>query len=167
MAEFKLEETTGEEHPKDEDRLTRKYEAIPDDSVFEAKVTKIEVRPHPFFKDDEGNPEIKVNFQFTFDDGEGKRILFGETPTTFTTHPDCKLRNWVQQILGGIEVPAGYNLNTDTLVDSPVRIVVGLRTWKDRDTNEDKWRNSVKDVMYAKTLASVPNTGSAYVEEPF
>jgi hypothetical protein len=64
-------------------------------------------------------------------------------------------------------LPAGYNLNTDTLVDSPVRIVVGLRTWKDRDTNEDKWRNSVKDVMYAKTLASVPNTGSAYVEEPF
>jgi hypothetical protein len=82
MAEFKLEETTGEEHPKDEDRLTRKYEAIPDDSVFEAKVTKIEVRPHPFFKDDEGNPEIKVNFQFTFDDGEGK--LPPPSPPTLT-----------------------------------------------------------------------------------
>lgn len=147
MPTFELVESTQPESSSG----SSEYEPIEEDTVIEATVAAVEVRPHPFFKDDEGNAEMKVNFEFHFERDGKKRKLWGDTPTTFTTHPDCKLRNWVQQILGGNELPAGFKLNTDTLINTPVRIVVEYRTWKDRTTGEPKWRNSVKDVMYSKS----------------
>jgi hypothetical protein len=159
MATFELEET--KEAPPGE---RKGFDPIADDTIIEAVVNSVEVKPHKFFKDDEGNPEIKVNFEFGLrGEFEGKnRKLWGDTPTTFTTHPDCKLRNWVQQILGGQELPPGFKLNTDDLVNQPVRVVVEYREWKDKDTNETKWRNGVKDLMYSKTAG-----GPIFEEEPF
>lgn len=161
MAVFELEESVGPE-PGESGGGYKAFDPIAEDTVIEAKIGTIEVRPHPFFKDDDGNPEIKVNWEFLFELNGDKRKLWGDTPTTFTTHPDCKLRNWVQQALGGGELPAGFKANTDTLTGNPIRIVVGYREWKDADGNK-KWRNSVKDVMYSKGASSAPT----FMEEPF
>lgn len=151
MPTFELQETTGTDEPGSGGGERKPFTPIDEDTVIEATLAAVKVEPHKFFKDDEGNPEIKVNFEFHFELDGQKRKLWGDTPTTFTTHPDCKLRNWVQQILGGNELPAGFKLNTDTLINTPVRIVVEHRTWTDKQTGETKWRNGVKDVMYSKS----------------
>lgn len=148
MTTFELVEQTESDAPERSGR--REYSRIEEDTVLEATVANVEVRPHPFFKDDNGEPQMKVNFEFNFTMDGQKRKLWGETNTTFTTHPDCKLRNWAQQILGGNELPAGFKLNTETLLNTPVRIVVGVEEWTDKKTGERRWKNIVKDVMYSK-----------------
>lgn len=162
MAVFELEETTAPEGGGSGGER-KAFTPIDEDTVFEATVGDVEVRPHPFFKDDDGNPEIKVNWEFLFDIDGQKRKLWGDTPTTFTTNPDCKLRNWVQQALGGQELVAGFKANTDALKGNRVRIVVGYREWTDKNSGEKKWRNFVKDVMYSKGGGSAPT----FLEEPF
>lgn len=159
MPTFELVETAGGSEGGGGSTERKPFEPIEEDTVIEAVVAAVKVEPHKHFKDDEGNPEIKVNFEFNFELNGQKRKLWGDTPTTFTTHPDCKLRNWVQQILGGGELPAGFKLNTDTLVDTPVRIVVGYRSW-DKDGKKG-WKNEVKDLMYSK------NSAASTFEDPF
>lgn len=159
MAVFELKESDVPDPATQGER--KEFTPIAEDTVIEATIAKVEVRPHPFFKDDEGNPQIGVNWEFNFEIDGQKRKLWGETPTTFTTHPDCKLRNWVQQALGGGELPAGFKANTDALVGNPVRIIVGYQEWtKD---GQQKWKNLVKDVMYSKTSGG---SSSSYVD-PF
>lgn len=161
MPEFQLVESAQPDPASGGDR--KQYDPIPEDTIIEATLVSVDVRPHPFFKDDNGDAEMKVNFEFNFEYNGEKRKLWGETPTTFTTHPDCKLRNWVQQILGGGELPAGFKLNTDTLKDNKVRIVVGYRDWMSKDTPPvKKWRNEVKDVMHARSAHALLDG-----EEPF
>lgn len=163
MAVFELEESVGPEPGGGYEPGERKpFGPIEEDTVVEATIGKIEIRPHPFFKDDNGEPEIKVNWEFDFELDGAKRKLWGDTPTTFTTHPDCKLRNWVQQALGGGELKTGDKANTDDLSGNRVRIVIGYREWVDKNTGEKKWRNSVKDIMYSKS-AGTPS----FLEEPF
>lgn len=150
MPTFELQESLLDDSGGDGER--KAFQPIAEDTVIEATLAAVEVRPHPFFKDDNGDPEIKVNFEFHFEwDGNKARKMWGDTPTTFTTHPDCKLRNWVQQLLGGNELPAGFKLNTDTLIGTKARIVVSYREWDDKQNpGQKKWRNDVKDVMYSK-----------------
>lgn len=162
MPVFELEESALPDPVSGGERKT--YEPIEDGTVVEAEIGGIEVRPHPFFKDKEtGEPEIKVNWEFNFELNGQKRKIWGETPTTFTTHPDCKLRNWVQQALGGGELPAGFKANTDNLTGNKVRIVIEYREWNDKQTGAKKWKNEVRDVMYSKS----PAAGPSFLEEPF
>lgn len=163
MAVFQLEESVGAEPGESGGFSAKKFEPIEDGTVVEAEVGTIEVRPHPFFKDDAGEPEIKVNWEFSFELGGQKRKLWGDTPTTFTTHPDCKLRNWVQQSLGGGELPTGFKANTDALTGNKVRIVIAYREWNDKATGEKKWKNEVRDLMYSKSPTAAPS----FMEEPF
>lgn len=123
---------------------------IEDDTIKTAEVTKvsIETKKYREEKDDPDSPFVKkVVFKFVLRDDDGPHDgtnLYGETGTRFTNHPDCKLKNWSQEILAA-EFPAGYKLDTDVLVGQQCRVVIGHRTY-DKD-GETKDHNFVKDVM--------------------
>lgn len=136
---------------------------IDDDTIFEANLVGVRQVEKPF-TDDDGNKVNKVEFKFTLIDPDGNfdgTPQWGETPTRFNSHPDCRLRNWASAILG-TELPIGYRLDTDVLLGNTCRVVIGLREYeKDGAT---KKRNSVKDVIPSReAMARMASPD----EEPF
>lgn len=150
--------------------LKREFETISDNSILEAEVVSVEKVVKPF-KDEHGQPIVRVEFEFKVVDQQHKgRRLWGDTPTTFTTHPDCKMTAWVTEILAVESLPADFRFNTDSLNGSRARVVVGLREAKDGKPA----RNYVKDVIRSRDAAplvpSRPAPAPAYAgadEEPF
>lgn len=137
---------------------------IPDDEVKTATVVSVKLAEQNFV-DDDGKKVMKVEFKFKIIDGsvhDGTDI-WGKTPTRFNTHPDCKLRNWAQAILGQ-SLPPKFRLDTDVLVGRDCRLIIGLREYeKDGQT---KQTNYVKDVMpTADAMASM--AAAVRSEEPF
>lgn len=126
------------------------FKPIPDGDILEAEVVNCEHRETPF--DDENNPgqkkkEVSFRFKVT-DEGEyNGRTVFGSTPVTFTSHPDCKLRVWVQELLGMDSLPGGFRFDTDTLIGLPCRIAVGAKEREGKST-----RNYVMDVLRASNV---------------
>ena len=141
MASFTLEES---EVPE--------FEVIPEGTIHPATIVSVEERETPWLIDD-NDPSLgkkhQVSFRFQISEGEHKgRTLFGNTPTTFTNHPDCKLRAWVQEILGQNGLPVGFNLDLEELVDLPVKVAVAHRTKRNADGTETI-REYASDVIRA------------------
>lgn len=117
-----------------------------EDSIFNAEVVSVRAVVAPFKDKETGEDVHQVEFKFVIEDEgawDGQNI-FGYTSTKFNTHPDCKLRNWSQEILA-TELPAGYRLDTDLLVGNGCRLVIGAR---EREKNgETRIVNFVKDVI--------------------
>ena len=113
-------------------------QAIPANEVLAAEIVTCEERETPFWIDDKDHSKGKqrqVSFWFRItEDGEYYgRNLFGNTPTTFSTHPDCKLRIWVQEVLDMDSLPEGFEFEPSDLEGLPVKVVVGNRP----KTNQD------------------------------
>jgi hypothetical protein len=114
------------------------FEVIPANTVLEATLEEVIVKDS-FWDIDESDPskgkKKQVSFKFKVsEEGEYKnRVLWGNTPTTFTTHPDCKLRVWVMEILGQDDLAADFTFDTEHLEGLPVKIVVGNREGKHQD----------------------------------
>lgn len=151
MTEFVLEESTD-------------YTLIPEGEVLAAEVTDCEVRETPF--DDEKNPgvkqkEVSFRFQVTESGEYYGRTVFGRTPTTFSTNESCKLRQWVQELLGMDKLPEKFRFNTDTLIGLPCRVSVSQRTSKpSQQYPKGRTSNYVFDVLRA-------NGGGTRIEDPF
>lgn len=129
------------------DGSKRTWVAIPEDTVLEAEVRAVKQVKKPF-KADDGSDIWKVEFEFAVEHNGKQRKLWGETPTTFSSHPDCKLTNWVTAILGRT-VAEGESLNTDVLVGEHCRVMIGQRSSvKD---GEQQIRNHVKDVIPSRS----------------
>jgi len=159
--EYTLGESTFEE-----------FQTLPADTILKAVVQKVEQRETPFNIDD-NKPELgkkdEVSFRFQVSEGEHQgRVFFGSTMTYFDASPNCRLRVWVEEILGIDEIPVGFKFDTDDLIDLPVKIVLGV-------TKSDK--NKVVDLVRmnsnAASAAAVPAVevvGAATAasdEEPF
>lgn len=120
-----------------------KYPTIPEDEVLPAKVEAVERRetPWPIDENDptKGNRE-EVSFRFRVTSGEYEgRVIFGNTPVWFDASPECRLRVWVEEILGVDELSVGFKFNTDDLIDLPVNVVMGV--------GKKKGKNFVADVV--------------------
>lgn len=128
------------------------FDVIPDQTIVEALLDSCDERESKFFFNSDGTPQMQVAFRFRIvEDGPYfDRVVFGDTPTTFSTHTDCKLRMWVQELLAEDALPAGFRFNTDTLVGLPCRIMVAQY-----ETKAGKKGNKVQDVFRAKS-GSVP-----------
>lgn len=121
-------------------RLTvaEEFETIPENSVLEAEIVDCRER-ETIFDIDRNDPskgkqrEVSFRFRVTEDGDWYNRQVFGRTPTTFSTHPDCKLRIWVQEILDFDELPEGFEFEPEDLVGLTTRVVIGNRP----KTNQD------------------------------
>lgn len=111
---------------------SEEFEAIPEGELLEAEIVNCELRETPFLID-ENDPskgkkeQVSFRFRIVEDGPYFGRTLFGNTPTTFTTHPDCKLRVWVQEILGMDSLPIDFEFDTETLIGATVKVIVGNR----------------------------------------
>ncbi len=130
------------------DGTRREYEKIPGGTWVDATVVKVAEETKPF-KDDDGNEITKVAFTFEFQYGGQDRKAWGETSTKFVFHPNCKLRNWSQEILA-TDLPEEFVLNTDHLVGEKCQVLIGYREWEAGSKNGRSWaagwKNFAEDV---------------------
>ena len=128
--EYTLGESTFEE-----------FETLPADTILETTVQAVEQRTSPFWVDENDQSKGKreeVSFRFQVTSGEHQgRVFFGNTPTYFDASPNCRLRVWVEEILGVDELPVGFKFDTDDLIDLPVKIVLGVGAKKGKNYDRD------------------------------
>lgn len=114
------------------DGAARKFDPIPNNEIVRAEVVevKLDEKPQQFVSGPDDTHRVSFHFKVT--EGSYKnRHLWGNTATWFTDSPKCKLRLWVQEILGVTELPEGFNLDLDSLKGRQVRLLVGNREKKD------------------------------------
>lgn len=130
---------------------TPEFDVIPDGEILNAIVDNCEQRPSPWLTETNGDPVQQVAFRFRItEEGDYEdKTLFGDTPVTFSNHSDCKLRMWVQELLGEDTLPTGFRFNTDTLIGLPCRVVVGEYT-----TKAGKKGNKAQDILRAKATSA-------------
>lgn len=127
MAKITLEASTGSAYP-----------VLPADSVIVVEVQSIQDKPVK--NNSTGETWTKLEFTFQIDNVpahlgeelkslEGSRV-WGSTSMKFSLHPDNKLRQWVEALLG-LELDEGFELDTDNLVGRRARAVIGNYTKKD------------------------------------
>lgn len=131
------------------------FKPIPEDTIVEGELLNVKVKEMPY-KDDQGNAVERTEFEFVItEDGYDGRRLWGTTGTKLVDHPDCKLKAWSQEIFGQ-EFPPNYRLDTDILIGKRARLVVGYREYTNKN-GENKWANSVKDVIRARNTVATSN----------
>lgn len=104
------------------------FVVLPQDLIITVRVdsTKVEQVPGRDGKD----PWDKLDFKFTIEqvaneqykDAEGQNI-WGGVGFRLTDHPDNRLKQWVEALLG-IEVSQGFELDTDMLLNRRARAIV-------------------------------------------
>ena len=106
------------------------FEPIPDQTIVEADIESVEERETPWDVDDNDPSkgkakQVSFKFRVTGPEEYKGRVLFGNTTTTFSNHPDCKLRVWTQEILGQDKLPLGFKLDLEQLEGAPIKVLVG------------------------------------------
>lgn len=118
---------------------------IEDGEIYNAELVHVNQSERQF--QGEPAPVMRLGFRFRLesDDAHDGAELWGETSTKYVNHPGCKLKQWADALMGQ-ELPAGYNLNTDTLLGRRCRVIVEKREYNDRKTGEAKTLNKVREV---------------------
>lgn len=163
MPFLQLEESQGPDDAGGGDRPAFKVTIFEEDTIVTGDLVDIKEKIAPFTEDD-GSEIRRFEFTFRLPEYNNQRV-WGETPLTFSTHPDCKLRAWVQEILGGNELPAGFRVNTDDLKDiKGLRLRLGYRKYFSKKENKNKEINPVVDVLHARSSVA---SSSAFDPSPF
>jgi hypothetical protein len=119
---------------------------IPADTIFPAKVTKVEELERQI----NGEPVKKIRFRVKVSapGTEWDNYHYsGEVFARLTEHPDNEFRIWVESLLGH-ELPVGYDLDTDKLVDLNCRVNIGYRTYtKD---GKERFANFIDTILPAR-----------------
>jgi hypothetical protein len=103
------------------------FPVLPADSIITVKVDDIAVKE----MQGQRGPWQKAEFKFKVlsvpsaeYDGLVGQTVWGSVPFRFTESPDNKLRQWVEAIFG-MELSAGFELDTDLLKNRECRAVIG------------------------------------------
>lgn len=147
----------------------KSFEAIPA-GTYNAEIVKmswheIDLDVTPWKKDRQIQEEI--NFEFRITDGPyAKRRFWTDVPFEISDWSGCKLRLYLQEILGYNELPESFELDTDDLSffeGLPCRIRVN--TYYSKKHDED--RNGIDDVLAptAAQLKEVKTEVDQYADE--
>jgi hypothetical protein len=125
------------------------YKALPEDMILEAEIIECGIRDS-FFNVDDNDPSLgkrkEVSFKFQIDDARypeySGRTIYGSVNALFTQDSNCKLRQWVEEIIGVNDLQEGFQFSTNDLLGGRVKVVVANYTKKD-GTVKDK----VKDLI--------------------
>ena len=100
---------------------------IPADTILTVKVESIEPREWSSAT----GPIHKLSFKFLILDLPREagvewigRTVYGSVFDRFEDHPDNELKQWVEALLGGIEITSGFELDTDQLIGRKARAVI-------------------------------------------
>jgi hypothetical protein len=125
------------------------YKEVPPiaaDTIFPAKIVKVEEIERTI----NGEPAKKIRFKAKISAPGTDWDNFhynGEVFARLTEHPDNQFRVWVESLLGH-ELPVGYDLDTEKLVDLNCRVAIGYREYK--KDGKDRWANFISDVLPAR-----------------
>lgn len=115
------------------------YPVLPPDTIIGVEVLDVEERQATNNKTGESWQKLEFSFQIAsvpsqlgteFASLVGSRI-WGSTPIRFTMHPDNRLRQWIEALLGGLELDEGFEFDTDSLVGRRARAIVSNYPKKD------------------------------------
>lgn len=102
------------------------FPVLPQDSIITVKVDDISIKE----MQGQRGPWQKAEFKFKIlgvpsaeYDGLVGQTIWGSVPFRFTESPDNKLRQWVEAIFG-MELSAGFELDTDLLIGRECRAVI-------------------------------------------
>lgn len=130
---------------------------IEDGSIYTAQLVQTTLKEVTFPSDPNPQKRIGWKFRIESDDAHDGRDIWGETSVKFSKHPDCRLYSWSEALLGQ-ELPAGYHLDLDTLLDRRCRVIIEKKEYTDKKTGEPKTINKVREVHPSReTLASMNN----------
>lgn len=153
------------------------FTLIPEDTWVEAVVSSAKEQDAPWYKRlpdgtrSTTEKDRQVSFKFEVDYDGYERTIFGNTSTDFYDHPDCQLRNWVQEILG-VDIPRGFDLKQTSdgefpeLISSRVEILVGVRTYTPRRKPEDTEDPKEKSINFAKDVRRFSGNSAAASYDP-
>lgn len=98
---------------------------MPDGTEALATVESITERESRF-EDKDGKKKTELSWVFKLQDGEYKdRIVYGRTPTIFSTWANNKTRIWIQEIMGEDDLPVDFEVDTEVLVGLTCKVMVG------------------------------------------
>ena len=124
--------------PKTTAREESKF-ALPAEVALPAilnSVTEEEV-PYTDKKTGEARTFRKWSWEFQIADGDYAGLrAWGETESFLSTHPNNKVRQFAEALLGGVEFEIGQDLDTDDLISLPCEIVVAHETYNKKDGTE-------------------------------
>lgn len=141
---------------------------ITDDQKFLAVVKSIEMKDKT---DSKGEAYQQVEWKFELVDPDGDqdgRTIYGKTSPKFVDHPECRLKNWTEAVMGEI-FDIDYKIDMDDVLDRECVAVLGVRTYtKDGDVEENTRRYEfVKDVRPTKANLERMKAQIEAQEEPF
>lgn len=139
----------------------RERTPITDGTIVNAKVVSIKEVEHTI--KGEKVPRLEFKFQLITDDEHDGKPLWGHTGVRLTDHPDCRIRQWAEALLGTTIRP-DFVIDLDDLEGRECRAVIEYRTWTSNEGKE-KWKNAVRDVM--PTQATLARMASALDDEDF
>lgn len=134
--------------------MKRDFAPIPEDEIVTVEVVSVKIEDLPEWKREKSKDTHQVSFRFKVIDGQFKnRNLWGNVSPWFDSHPKCRLRLWVQEILGVDRLPDGYVFDTDDFTGLQARILVGNFTKRDGAV-----KDFVKDVLRAPASKNYSDT---------
>lgn len=132
-----------------------------DGQEFFAVCREIKGIQRPSF-DDKSVMEDAIQWKFEILDPDGshdKTWVWGRTSQVFSSSRKCKLRNWAIALLGQ-DLPSGYKLDTDDLLDQECKVVLQVKPPLSAD------RDPFVNVVQVKPLAPI-ESASLGEDAPF
>jgi hypothetical protein len=146
--------TFGKSAYQPKEKEEQSFEAVPA-GLYQAEVARVLYKPIDLEKTPwldklvEKGIEGQVGWAFKITSGpHAKRWIWNDVPAEISDWSGCKLRLYLQELLGGLEeLPDDFVFNTDELdqyVGLPCRIRV-----KQYETKKGEIRNGIDDVLLA------------------
>lgn len=147
----------------------RSNKVIPNNTVALVEVFAKPKEITKNFTDDEGNPVVRIEFEFIVVEGDyANKHVWHEVWNEFTDSPKCRLREWAQELLNRpITDAADSVFDTDVLQGTRAWATIGVREWinKDGSTGQRNTVWSLTRVDPDEARPSAPSSDPA--EEPF
>lgn len=124
---------------------------VEDGEIYNARLAQTNLKERTFRSEPEPVKRVGWKFIIESDDSHDGQAIWGETSTKFVAHPECKLKSWSEALLGQ-ELPAGYRLDLDTLLDRRCRVIVGKRDYE--KDGETRYTNFIREVHPSREAAA-------------
>jgi len=132
------------------------WENVPENTLLNAKFMGMEPHSFDYVDSDTGQTEtahkLNWNFEVTEQGKFNARKLRGQTPTTFSTHENCKAMNWMISISGRSFAP-DEDVESEDYIGFACRVI----TSQSKPDSQGRIWDNVVDVLPSPSSQSAGN----------